>query len=92
MRPRPDSHEVFRMASPFRTLEGAFPSNLTPMRRTLLLAAIILLPSRLTAQTAAKAPAAMRLIREADLKRDLFILAGDSMRGRESGTLDEMRA
>ena len=31
-------------------------------------------------------------IREADLRRDLEILAGDAMRGREAGTLDEMRA
>src|SRR3954469_3512226 len=31
-------------------------------------------------------------IREADLKRDLFALAGDAMRGREGGTLDEMTA
>ena len=31
-------------------------------------------------------------IREADLKRDLFALAGDEMRGREGGTLDEMTA
>ena len=31
-------------------------------------------------------------IREADLKSDLFALAGDAMRGREGGTLDEMTA
>src|SRR6188768_4539520 len=31
-------------------------------------------------------------IRDADLKRDLFALAGDEMRGREGGTLDEMAA
>lgn len=31
-------------------------------------------------------------IREADLKTDLFALAGDAMRGREAGTLDEMTA
>jgi hypothetical protein len=31
-------------------------------------------------------------IREADLKDDLFTLAGDAMRGREGGTLDEMSA
>ena len=37
-------------------------------------------------------PAAMSAIREADLKRDLYALAGDAMRGREAGTLDEMRA
>ena len=36
--------------------------------------------------------AAMSAITESDLKRDLFYLAGDSMRGREAGTLDELRA
>src|SRR5207249_11236217 len=34
----------------------------------------------------------IELIREADLKADLFTLSGDAMRGREGGTLDEMRA
>ncbi len=31
-------------------------------------------------------------IRAEDLKRDLFAMAGDAMRGREAGTLDELRA
>lgn len=31
-------------------------------------------------------------ITAADLRRDLFALAGDAMRGREAGTLDELRA
>lgn len=31
-------------------------------------------------------------ITQADLTRDLYIFAGDGMRGREGGTLDEMRA
>jgi hypothetical protein len=31
-------------------------------------------------------------IREADIRDDLFTLAGDAMRGREGGTLDEMNA
>ena len=34
----------------------------------------------------------MSAIREADLKRDLFAFASDGMRGREAGTVDEMRA
>ena len=37
-------------------------------------------------------PAAIRAIKESDLKRDLYAMAGDGMRGREAGTLDEMRA
>jgi hypothetical protein len=37
-------------------------------------------------------PAAFSVIREADLKRDLYAMAGLDMRGREAGTLDELRA
>ncbi|GGF15185.1 M28 family peptidase [Hymenobacter cavernae] len=35
---------------------------------------------------------AIDAIREADLKHDLFALAGDHFRGREGGTLDELKA
>ncbi len=48
-------------------------------------------PVSLTAQQVST-PGAMSQIREADLRRDLFAMAGDAMRGREAGTLDEMRA
>ena len=34
----------------------------------------------------------MAAIREADLKRDLYAMASDAMRGREGGTNDELRA
>jgi Peptidase family M28 len=56
-----------------------------------------LLAASLGAQTARqpaalKPPAAMKLIREEDLRRDLYAMASDDMRGREAGTLDEMRA
>jgi hypothetical protein len=37
-------------------------------------------------------PAAMSAIKESDLKRDLYTIAGDAFRGREAGTLDELRA
>jgi hypothetical protein len=37
-------------------------------------------------------PRAIREIREADLRRDLFAMASPALRGREGGTLDEMRA
>ncbi len=37
-------------------------------------------------------PPALSAIRESDLKRDLFFFASDAMRGREAGTLDELRA
>src|ERR687896_1138790 len=38
------------------------------------------------------APPALDAIVAEDIRRDLFTLAGDSMRGREAGTLDELRA
>lgn len=41
---------------------------------------------------AGAAPEALSVIREADLKRDLYAMASDAMRGREAGTPDEMRA
>ncbi|HYW48979.1 MAG TPA: M28 family peptidase [Gemmatimonadaceae bacterium] len=74
------------------------------MRTTQLSGALAVLcatlaPALLTAQgrtapasRAADVPAAMSAIREADLRRDLFAFASDSMRGREAGTVDEMRA
>lgn len=53
----------------------------------------LLLAAPLFAQdTRITPPAAITAIRQQDLRRDLFTLAGDSMRGREAGTLDEMRA
>jgi hypothetical protein len=55
---------------------------------------LLLLAAPLGAQTSAavKPPAAIKAIREQDIKRDLYIMGGDDMRGREAGTLDEMRA
>ena len=38
------------------------------------------------------APPALTAIAESDLRRDLFALAADSFRGREAGTIDELRA
>lgn len=64
--------------------------------RHLLHASLLFLPFVATAQRtrtrAAEVPGAISLIREADLKRDLFAMAGPAMRGREGGTLDEMSA
>jgi hypothetical protein len=37
-------------------------------------------------------PPGMAAIKEADLKRDIFELAGDTFRGRRAGSVDEMRA
>src|SRR6187549_3253351 len=58
------------------------------MRKCLLLAALVTVSVMIGG--AAQDP--IDRIREADLKRDLFALAGDAMRGREGGTLDEMTA
>ena len=62
-----------------------------------ILAALIL-PAALAAQASGSlpqdppVPRALREIREADLKRDLFAMASPAMRGREGGTLDELVA
>lgn len=58
---------------------------------------LLALPSGLTAQrvtppSSSAVPRAIREIREADLRRDLFAMASPAMRGREGGTLDEMKA
>ena len=45
-----------------------------------------------TSVPAAPPAAAIAAITEADMKRDMFALAGDNFRGREAGTLDELRA
>ena len=69
------------------------PSLAVASVRTLL---ILLLsqPVVLTAQHPAQpaVPRAIREIREADLRNDLFAMASPAMRGREGGTLDELRA
>jgi hypothetical protein len=62
------------------------------MPRLLLLVPLFLMPVALQAQTAPKVPAAITSIRQADLERDLYVMGGDAMRGREAGTIDEMRA
>ncbi len=41
---------------------------------------------------AAKTGNALLAIKESDIKRDLFALAGDHFRGREAGSLDELKA
>src|SRR3954451_11417080 len=57
-------------------------------RRRLVIGALV----AATAALGAREQDPMARIREADLKKDLFALAGDAMRGREGGTLDEMTA
>ena len=64
--------------------------------RTLLII-LLALPGGLAAQRTTQSatptmPRAIWAIREADLRRDLFAMASPAMRGREGGTLDEIRA
>src|SRR5688572_2098995 len=72
---------------------------ITSPRRAVLgavLGAVLwLAATSLTAQSTTRRsalPAAYGAIREADLRRDVGAMAGPAMRGREGGTLDEMRA
>src|SRR2546423_11658286 len=39
-----------------------------------------------------KTPPALSSIKEEDLKKDLYAMASDHFRGREAGTLDELKA
>lgn len=64
------------------------------MKQTLALAICISLCTTLCAQhtTSPTLPPALLSIKEADLRKDIFELAGDGMRGRRAGTPDEFRA
>jgi hypothetical protein len=57
----------------------------------LVTTAVILAPDYCAAQANKQAPG-LAAIKEADLKKDLYALAGDDFRGREAGTLDELKA
>ena len=59
--------------------------------RSVLISCVVTLGAEAQAQSV-PTPSAMQAIREQDLRTDLFAMAGDAMRGREAGTLDEMRA
>ena len=68
----------------------------SPVLRFLSLPFLVAVPlaAQVTTSPAApqRPPAAISAIREVDITRDLAFFAGDSLRGRESGTIDEMRA
>ncbi|NUR19703.1 MAG: peptidase M28, partial [Gemmatimonadaceae bacterium] len=59
---------------------------------TIALGALACAPRVSTSPASAAIPPALAEIDTARLRRDLFALAGDAMRGREAGTLDELRA
>jgi hypothetical protein len=74
-----------RMPSPpHRFLAGAFAA--------LAAAPVAAQPGARAAARPAEIPAAYAAIREADLRRDVGEMASPGMRGREGGTLDELRA
>jgi hypothetical protein len=78
-------------------LHTFIPQTLTVATVRTLLLILLVLPVGLAAQRPASpgtptVPRAIREIREADLRRDLFAMASPEMRGREGGTLDELRA
>jgi len=70
------------------------PASLAPA-----LAGVLLVAGCRSARTApvangdaAGAPPAIAAVRDDELRRDVFALAAPAMRGREAGTLDELRA
>lgn len=54
--------------------------------------AVCAVPFAAHGQARIATPPAISLIKEADLRADMAVMAGDGFRGREAGTLDEMRA
>lgn len=60
--------------------------------RSVLLACFVVVEAEAQSALNVPTPAAIQTIREQDLRADLFAMAGDATRGREAGTLDEMRA
>ena len=65
------------------------------MARRLAVVVTLALPALAVAQRAPRAdarPAAYTAVREVDLRRDVGEMAAPGMRGREGGTLDELRA
>lgn len=62
------------------------------MKAKYTLPLILLLIFAGPAQSQDSNPPALSAIKEADLKRDLYILASDDMRGKRAGTIEELRA
>jgi hypothetical protein len=65
------------------------------MKRLIILILVLFTGTHLLAQTKKAAPGlppALASIKAADLKKDIFEIAGDAFRGRRAGTIDEMRS
>ncbi len=82
----PTRHPTTQLAKPSPAPQIAF------MHTRHALAVLALSASPLAAQKSSEIPKAYSAIREADLKHDVTEMAGPSMRGREGGTVDELRA
>lgn len=66
---------------------------LIAMKKQLFLFALTMIAGNLFAQSQSAAiPPGLSFIKEADIKKDLFELAGDEFRGRKAGTLEELDA
>ncbi|GAB3558562.1 M28 family metallopeptidase [Spirosoma fluminis] len=52
----------------------------------------LLFASSLTSYAQSKSASALSSIKESEIKRDLFAIGGDHFRGREAGSLDELKA
>ena len=66
--------------------------NLRVSTRILTFGVVLTVAPQLARAQSRPPSGAINAIREADIKSDIFALAGDAMRGREAGTLDELRA
>ncbi|MBN8821508.1 MULTISPECIES: M28 family peptidase [unclassified Spirosoma] len=67
----------------------------TGLKRLSLALALLAVGPSIASQAQSKATQtgnAVSAIKESDIKRDLFALAGDHFRGREAGSLDELKA
>ena len=76
--------------SPSRSPYPRSSALLSAVSAAAVAVAVITMPA--TAQSGIATPPAYNTIKEAEIKADMFAMAGDAMRGREGGTLDEMRA
>jgi hypothetical protein len=79
-----------RSQFPFSTQYPRSSALLSAASAAAVAVAVFTMPA--AAQSGIATPPAYATIKEAEIKADMFAMAGDAMRGREGGTLDEMRA
>jgi hypothetical protein len=83
---------MFRTVNWARHFETIKPRLTEGVMRWLMIAMTLTAVDVAAQSPSVGTPAAINTIREQDLRTDLFAMAGDALRGREAGTLDEMRA